>query len=579
MPTAAAQTRLSGATMLSALGIETLAATVLETGSAGGTAQLGNASFEVAATRLGKDASRVLVLTMPPPSEAPREQIAPQEPQDTTHDTTTAPPAAAQPEAVIAVPPDASPAAPAVEPPPAAADETVAERRHPLRFVWHMDAGGRFGVGSDEFIELAGPHTTAAFGRPWNEIAAELELDPNNQVARAVASRETWSGIVVSWPVDNSGERLPIEMSGLPVFDRDRSFRGYRGFGVCRDIERINQLARSRREHPIGFHAGAGIAAPARGSRANRPRGAGRRGGKPRPKPPAAEAASHAERPALVGVAPASANVVPFRPSPPAEPKVPPTLSPVERRAFRELAQELTARLRGPQEAPAAAESAAEVLPAETAETAPLAAPSAEPVIEQVLLNRIPIGVLVYRHDKLLYANRHFLEWSGYENLAAIEAAGGLNTLFAEPGADALAETAGANSPSIKSLSIMTQRGDKLPVEGRMFTVPWDGSSALALILTNGQRRGGGTRGRTRARCRREGKPRAQIDPRHGNRRRHYARCRRPHRRRQHPRRSPIRQIAGRACRPLVRRSLGARERTDRARPFRPHRARRGHPR
>ena len=246
----AAQTRLSGATMLSALGIETLAATVLETGSAGGTAHLGNVSFEVAATRLGKDASRVLALTMPQrPSEAPREQIGP---QDTTHDTMTAPAAAALLEAVIAAPPVASPV-PAAEPPPAAAHETVAERRYPLRFVWHMDAGGRFGVGSDEFIELAGPHTTAAFGRPWSEIAAELGLDPNNLVARAVASRETWSGIVVSWPVDDSGERLPIEMSGLPVFDRDRSFRGYRGFGVCRDIDRINQLARRRREHPIGF--------------------------------------------------------------------------------------------------------------------------------------------------------------------------------------------------------------------------------------------------------------------------------------------------------------------------------------
>src|SRR5262249_16317614 len=37
--------------------------------------------------------------------------------------------------------------------------------------------------------------------------------------------------------------RLPIELSGLPVFDRDRSFRGYRGFGVCRDLAQIGGLA------------------------------------------------------------------------------------------------------------------------------------------------------------------------------------------------------------------------------------------------------------------------------------------------------------------------------------------------
>ena len=53
------------------------------------------------------------------------------------------------------------------------------------------------------------------------------------------------------------------------------------------------------------------------------------------------------------------------------------------------------------------------------------------------------MGVLVYRHDKLLYANRHFLEWSGYDDLAAIEAAGGLGRLFAEPAADALADDSG----------------------------------------------------------------------------------------------------------------------------------------
>ena len=124
-----------------------------------------------------------------------------------------------------------------------------------MRFVWQMDAEGRFVVGSDEFMELIGPRTTAAFGRLWSEIAAELKLDPENQVARAVATRETWSGIVISWPVDEGSERLPVELSGLPVFDRERNFRGYRGFGVCRDIARINQLARARRERPIGFMA------------------------------------------------------------------------------------------------------------------------------------------------------------------------------------------------------------------------------------------------------------------------------------------------------------------------------------
>jgi PAS domain S-box-containing protein len=480
---APAQARLSGATMLSALGIETLAATVLETGSASGTARIGQAAFEVAATRLGKDSSRVLLLTMPQQaSETPVEPGASQGveqagAEDAAQGLATA---TAEVEAAAAAA-SAATAAPPVSN-PAAQHEGITERRHPLRFVWHMDADGRFGVGSDEFIELAGPHTSAAFGRPWSEIAAELKLDPTNQVVRAVASQDTWSGIVVPWPVDDSAEPLPIELSGLPVFDRDRRFRGYRGFGVCRDIARINQLARARRDQPIGFRPVPETphqeedtpVTPAMPAAADKAEAA------------AAEAAPQAERPTLA-LAPASANVVPFRPSAPSEPKVAPVLSPVERRAFRELAQELTARLRGPEESPVAAAENSEALPAEVVEAR--AAPTAELVIEQVLLDRIPMGVLVYRHDKLLYANRHFLEWSGYDNLAAIEAAGGLSRLFAEPAADALAETAGTAAPSVKSVSIMTQRGDRLALDGRMFTVPWNGAPALALIVSNGHPR------------------------------------------------------------------------------------------
>jgi PAS domain S-box-containing protein len=490
---AAAQTRLSGATTLSALGIETLAATALETGTARGTARLGEASIDVAAERLGKDDAGVLVLTLTQQllTQQPSNASAPQRAPEMTEATRAA---EKIPEAAIAAPPvsppaepTASPVAPPAEPapsPPAMHDESMTERRHPLRFVWQMDADGRFAVGSDEFIELVGPRTTAAFGRLWSEIAAELKLDPNNQVARAVATRETWSGIVISWPVDESSDRLPVELSGLPVFDRDRSFRGYRGFGVCRDVERINQLARARRERPMGFMA-APEAAPPTAEVDEIPTAAAAAVAADAPETvEAAEASPRSDRAAL-SVTPGSANVVPFRPSPPPEPKVPPSLSPVERRAFRELAQELTSRLRGSQQAPAAAETGVEDLPAEAleaeaAEAAPV--PSADAVIEHVLLDRIPIGILVYRHDALLYANRHFLEWCGYENLDEIETAGGLNSLFVEPAADALAETGGA-----QSLSIMTHRGDKLPVEGRMFTVPWNGSSALALILTNGQ--------------------------------------------------------------------------------------------
>jgi PAS domain S-box-containing protein len=501
---AAAQTLIAGATTLAALGIEPLACTALDAGTATGTARASHASLAIDVVRIGKEAEGVLVLTLAP-RPAPTPPLNPPQP---------VPPlvaeAALQPDAEIhAEIPDpvvkAQPAAPqptpAVTPPPAppahVVEQAITERRHPLRFVWEMDADGRFGLGSDEFIELVGSHTMAAFGRPWSEIAAALKLDPDNLVARALATRETWSGIVISWPVDKSSERLPVELSGLPVFDRDRTFRGYRGFGVCRDIERINELARARRERPLEpvpeappqRLESAGIVSPpaAPPSAAttepatSEPKIEANTETNPESKTETKIEPTAEDNPASRSPAPA-ANVVPFRSALSPEPKAAPVLSPVERRAFRELAQELTARLRGPQQAATAAEGNAETLPTEPAPMESESAPAMEPVADLLLLDRIPIGILIYRHDALLYANRHFLEWSGYDNLGAVEAAGGITTLFAETSAETLSAIGSAHA-----MSILTQRGDRLPVDGRMFTVPWSGASALALVLTNGQ--------------------------------------------------------------------------------------------
>src|SRR5262249_3260984 len=88
---------------------------------------------------------------------------------------------------------------------------------------------------------------------------------------------------------------------------------------------------------------------------------------------------------------------------------------------------------------------------------------------------------LVYRLDKLLYANRSFLEWTEYRNLEALVAAGGLDSLFIESGSNVLSEATGPG----KTLAITTNSGSKIPVEGRLFSVPWEGEVALVLMLVS----------------------------------------------------------------------------------------------
>ncbi|RAI38551.1 sensor histidine kinase, partial [Rhodoplanes roseus] len=95
------------------------------------------------------------------------------------------------------------------------------------------------------------------------------------------------------------------------------------------------------------------------------------------------------------------------------------------------------------------------------------------------LLERMPVGVLVYRFDALIYANRTFLETTGYPDLAALSAAGGLDSLFVAGDAD-LATTP---DPHGQPLAILTRRGDRKPVAARLFAVPWSGENAFALVL------------------------------------------------------------------------------------------------
>jgi PAS domain S-box-containing protein len=274
-------------------------------------------------------------------------------------------------------------------------------------------------------------------GRPWAEVAAKLKLDPDGALARALAARDTWSGIVLHWPVDGSAERLPVEMSGLPVFDRERRFAGYRGFGLCRA-------------------AAAGAPAGAEGQ---------------------------------------SATVLPFPAAKPTEPT--PALSAGEHSAFQELARELSDRLKKPggKDVPAqmdddfGAEPAAPVQPSEPPKAARNGNAARDTQEGRPILDRLPVGILVYRLNNLIYANRAFLDWTGYPTLEALGEAGGLDSLFIETKVDPVGTPAGqndggnGNKNGNKTLTITTPNGQQMPVQGRLFSVTWNGEGALVLML------------------------------------------------------------------------------------------------
>ena len=414
--TAAARERLAGKSDLIGLGADKLA----REASLNGKAEGDTAHGRIAMTQLGAGGTVALLLTFS------AEPVA-------SHASLRATDAAAAIAASVV---------------PLRAPMEAGGRRVPYRFVWQMDADTHMTGGIENFAQVIGPEAASVLNRTWAEVADTLELDGDGSVARALASRDTWNRLIVQFPIDGSDQRAAIELSALPVFDQDRQFRGYRGFGVCRES-----------------------AAP---SPAN----------VPQPTPVAVNANS-----------PAPDNVLAFRPASPAaappeqriEPasEPAPSLSPGEHSAFEELARELNARLKGAPNRRAEPDETDEFSgdifadapppePRKAVQPAISAAPSAPD--GRPILDRMPIGVLVYRLNNLIYANRAFLDWTGYANLQLLDEAGGLDALFIEPGQT-------VEKDGGKTLTIATVSGSQKPVQGRLFSVPWAQESALVLMI------------------------------------------------------------------------------------------------
>jgi signal transduction histidine kinase len=376
---------------------------------------------------------------------------------------------------------------------PAHDEPVVDTHHHPLRFTWQMDADGRFSLGSGEFTRLIGAGTAAGFGRQWCEIAERFALDPDCHIAKAIATHDTWSGITLNWPVDG-GSRLPVELSGLPVFDRTRNFAGYRGFGVCRDLDGLTRLAALRR-----FELLSQVPPRPPSSKSELTKSDVTSSAATELPASAVTLTSHrtdCEKEKLVETPP---NVVPFRPIGEAKS---PGLTPVENSAFDELARQLSVRLDRDNgtsaETPVPSETSAvaiepsqgqpvPVAPHDQVEWLALPEPPAlgETRRDKMLLDLLPTGILIYRLDRLLYANPAFLECVGYSSLHALEQAGGLDALYVEAGVSTASSTSDAGTPVRISASAATVGQASPPAtDGRLFTISWDGDSALALIFS-----------------------------------------------------------------------------------------------
>lgn len=132
--------------------------------------------------------------------------------------------------------------------------------RDPVRFVWQIDPAGSFRFFSPEFAQAVGPAAADVVGRAFADVAERFGFDETGDIGRLMSRRDTWSGRSVYWPVENSDRKVLVDLAALPMYDAGRSFQGFRGFGIVRLDETVED------PDAIGLHLAAGgfdaLAAP-----------------------------------------------------------------------------------------------------------------------------------------------------------------------------------------------------------------------------------------------------------------------------------------------------------------------------
>jgi len=313
------------------------------------------------------------------------------------------------------------------------------------RFLWKTDAAGRFVDVTHPLGDVVGAKYADLLGRSVEEAAKAMGLGP--AFAAALATRKSWSGVCVDWPVEEPACRVPTTLGGLPICDAQRGFLGFQGFGVLRLSQAEPDVSALAPEADAPEPAQA--AAPEADNVVVLP------------EVNKVEAESPPE-PEFSG----AKNVVALRPGPAHEPAA--ALSPVEQNAFDEIARAL-----GDSAEPSGARDLLGHV-ARAIEGPPVADDAASRAM--ALVEVLPVGVLVARGTMALYANRTLLDYLGYADLDALAADGGLARVF-------LGRLPGRALPETSPVELQAQDGETLDVDAHVQSIDWSGGPATLISL------------------------------------------------------------------------------------------------
>lgn len=385
--------------------------------------------------------------------------------------------------------------------------EPAAEEQPPSsptrRFLWRTDGDLVFTFVSDQLAAEVGEASAPAPGTSWRALAGRLALDRDGELDEALSGLASFADITVDWPLADVAERVAVDLTGMPSFSRERVFEGYRGFGVIRTGDRTPDA----QPRPVETEPVAEAETPAPETEA--PSVEATEPPEPdndivaeepvAPEPPVElsddlddvareivegghmedaepeaveEEPTASETPEEAAPSPAAptetSNVVHLTNTPTRI--LPRRLSGIEQDAFRRIAEELGAKTHDEDETPPPPEHSRRAGDKPPVEQAP-------PDFDATLLDKLPVGIAVYRDSRTLFANRTLLDLLGYASLDEFLAAGGTEAIFPDR------DDWSANPLTGGRLHAAHRDGKDIAVDAKLHAVVWAEATALMLSL------------------------------------------------------------------------------------------------
>ncbi len=125
-------------------------------------------------------------------------------------------------------------------------------------WAWETDANHRFVYMSDRVFDAIGLRASDIIGKSRVELQSTLSTVDHQSWAKHMAMLDghlPFRGF--TYAAEVNGKEVYIRANGVPFFDDDGTFAGYRGTGnnVTQEIEAERELERSEQKFSLAFHA------------------------------------------------------------------------------------------------------------------------------------------------------------------------------------------------------------------------------------------------------------------------------------------------------------------------------------